>query len=107
FRSAQRGGREMVVESAMTLAKRNGRKLVLETNRAITERKQAEQERERLLESEKAARREAEQANRAKDKFRALLSHELRTPLTPMLGWIRMLRRRQVRPEDYDSALQT
>src|SRR5262245_17160115 len=72
----------------------------------ISERKQAEQERERLLESENAARREAEHANRAKDEFLALLSHELRTPLTPMLGWIRMLRRRQVRPEDYDSALE-
>jgi signal transduction histidine kinase/DNA-binding response OmpR family regulator len=72
----------------------------------ITERKRAEQERERLLESENAARREAEHANHAKDEFLALLSHELRTPLTPMLGWIRMLRRRKVRPEDYDSALE-
>jgi len=106
LRHRTKDGREIVVESRMTLAKRNGQKLVLETNRDITERKQAEQERERLLESENAARREAEHANRAKDEFLALLSHELRTPLTPMLGWIRMLRRRQVRPEDYDSALE-
>jgi len=90
----------------MRLAKRNGQRLVLETNRDITERKRAERERERLLESENAARREAEHANRAKDEFLALLSHELRTPLTPMLGWIRILRRRQVGPEDYDSALE-
>ncbi|HKQ90223.1 MAG TPA: response regulator [Blastocatellia bacterium] len=99
-------GREIVVESRMTLVKRNGHRLVLETNRDITERKRAEQERERLLESENAARREAEHANQAKDEFLALLSHELRTPLTPMLGWIRILRRRQVRPEDHDSALE-
>ena len=106
LRHRTKDGREIVVESRMTLAKRNGQRLVLETNRDITERKRAEQERERLLESENAARREAEHANRAKDEFLALLSHELRTPLTPMLGWIRMLRRRQVSPEDYDSALE-
>jgi len=106
LRHRTKDGREIVVESRMSLAKRNGQKLVLETNRDITERKQAEQERERLLESENEARREAEHANRAKDEFLALLSHELRTPLTPMLGWIRILRRRQVGPEDYDSALE-
>jgi PAS domain S-box-containing protein len=106
LRQRTKDGREIVVESRMTLVKRNGHRLVLETNRDITERKRAEQERERLLESENAARREAEHANHAKDEFLALLSHELRTPLTPMLGWIRILRRRQVRPEDHDSALE-
>ena len=106
LRHRTKDGREIVVESRMTLVERNGHRLVLETNRDITERKRAEQERERLLESENAARREAEHANHAKDEFLALLSHELRTPLTPMLGWIRILRRRQVRPEDHDSALE-
>ena len=49
-------------------------------------------ERARLLNNERAAREDAEMANRLKDEFLATLSHELRTPLTAVLGWARMLR---------------
>jgi signal transduction histidine kinase/ActR/RegA family two-component response regulator len=49
-------------------------------------------ERARLLDNERAAREDAEMANRLKDEFLATLSHELRTPLTAVLGWARMLR---------------
>ena len=49
-------------------------------------------ERTALLAREMAARADAEQENRAKDNFLAVLSHELRTPLTAMLGWVRMLK---------------
>jgi signal transduction histidine kinase/DNA-binding response OmpR family regulator len=58
----------------------------------ITERKQAEEERARLLILEQAARAEAEQANRTKDEFLATLSHELRTPLSAILGWSHLVR---------------
>jgi PAS domain S-box-containing protein len=57
----------------------------------ITERKIAEAEREQLLSREQAARETAEQANRIKDEFLAVLSHELRSPLNPILGWSKLL----------------
>ncbi len=62
-------------------------------------RKQAEAERDRLLQLEQAARTEAETANRIKDEFLAVLSHELRSPLNPILGWANLLQTRE-----FDSA---
>lgn len=61
-----------------------------EAVRTYTE--QVRRERQALLESEQAARRNAETANRAKDVFLATLSHEMRTPLNAIVGWIAILR---------------
>ncbi len=55
-------------------------------------RQKMEQEREELLRSERAAREEAERANRMKDEFLATLSHELRTPINSIYGWTQLLR---------------
>ena len=62
----------------------------------ITARKQAEEERSHLLQKEQAARVEAEQANRIKDEFMAILSHELRSPLNPIMGWANLMQTRKL-----------
>jgi PAS domain S-box-containing protein len=59
----------------------------------ISQRKQSEAEREVLHQSERAARAEAENANRLKDEFLATLSHELRNPLNVILGYAEVLLR--------------
>ncbi|MGF1963332.1 MAG: ATP-binding protein [Aulosira sp. DedVER01a] len=70
-------------------------------------RKQAEQEREELLVRERAAREEAERANRIKDEFLAVLSHELRSPLNPILGWSKLLQNSKLNAKQTAEALAT
>jgi len=51
--------------------------------------------------------RDAEEANRVKDEFLAMLSHELRTPLNAVLGYTRMLRDGHLGPDRRDRAIET
>jgi PAS domain S-box-containing protein len=73
----------------------------------ITEQKQAEAERDQVLEREKALRAKAEEASRLKDEFLATVSHELRTPLTAILGWAHLLRTGKFEDKESLKALET
>ncbi|MBD0373409.1 MAG: response regulator [Pyrinomonadaceae bacterium] len=80
---------------------------VEELSRYINELKRSEEEREKILLREQAARSEAEAANRIKDEFLATLSHELRTPLTAIVGWAGLLRTGDFEGELKEQALET
>jgi signal transduction histidine kinase/CheY-like chemotaxis protein len=92
-------------ESARLYAEAQRQAAVLKLE--VAERKQAEEERARMLVREQAARADAERANRTKDEFLATLSHELRTPLTAILGWARLLRTSKFEGEQLVRALET
>ncbi|WP_242056424.1 MULTISPECIES: ATP-binding protein [unclassified Nostoc] len=77
------------------------------TDTDINKRKQFEEERNSLFAREQAARTQAEEANRVKDEFLAILSHELRSPLNPILGWTRLLQTQKLNADKTVEALAT
>jgi signal transduction histidine kinase len=73
----------------------------------IADRKRAEKERAESLLRAQDAQAKAEEANRLKDEFLAIVSHELRAPLTAMLGWVTLVRGKRLDKESKDRALET
>ncbi|MGI8788014.1 MAG: ATP-binding protein [Pyrinomonadaceae bacterium] len=75
--------------------------------RRVTDKKLANTELSKIYDREKKARSEAEEANRAKDFFLAVVSHELRSPLNSILGWTKILLTKNVDDETRQNALET
>jgi signal transduction histidine kinase len=73
--------------------------------RDISDRKGMERVRAALLAREQEARAAAEEANRVKDDFLAVLSHELRTPLNTAMGWVRLIEAGHLAPEDANKGI--
>ena len=83
----RKDGSEVPVEIGLSAIQNEAGPQVIASIVDISERKRAEKEVE-------TARHAAEQANRTKDHFLAVLSHELRTPLTPVVMGVSMLQKR-------------
>jgi signal transduction histidine kinase/CheY-like chemotaxis protein len=75
---------------------------VAETSQAFTDAAVRLQRRETALREAHAV---AEDANRTKDEFLAVLSHELRTPINAVYGWTRMLHAGQIAEGGTERAL--
>jgi two-component system, chemotaxis family, CheB/CheR fusion protein len=80
------------VEISLVPLKMKSDLLIAVIIRDVSELRRVESERLSLLAGERAARYEAERANRIKDAFLATLSHELRTPLSTILSWTQLIR---------------
>ncbi len=127
---ASRDGKEIPIDDSGAPIRLPGGQIigVVLVFRDITERKQAEKEREELLAREQiarkdaeqaynlsaelllreqAARKQAEEASRMKDEFLATVSHELRTPLNAILGWAGILRRNRLDAKTTAQAIET
>ena len=94
---ARDGTERPVDDSAAPIRGENGETIgVVLVFRDVTVRAIAEAERAQFLARESAARREAETARLAKDKYLATMAHDLRTPLNAILGWSNLLRTRNL-----------
>ena len=86
FKMVTKSGEKRWIDFASAAFDYRGKPAIIGTGFDITDRKEAEA-------ALQGAKEMAEEANRAKDHFLAMLSHELRAPLTPVLTGVSLLKR--------------
>ena len=99
-RYIRKDGRIVWVHNSVTVTRdSNGQPAhIIALCREVTAQRHLDAQREELLLSERAARSEAERANRMKNEFLSTLSHELRTPLNAIVGWVELLKEADSEP---------
>jgi signal transduction histidine kinase len=78
-----------------------------EIEASAAELRRSEEQLRLALQRAEQARTDAEQANRLKDQFLAVLSHELRSPLSAILGWAEILKSGRVDAAARERAVET
>jgi signal transduction histidine kinase len=99
------GAHKIILNSAVPLYGDGRITGAIIVNQDITARKHAETEREEMLREHQRLSVAAQEANRMKDYFIAMLSHELRTPVNSVLGWTAILKRSLPDPRACERAM--
>lgn len=88
----RKDGEIFPAEASISKTSVEGRRVFSVVLRDITERREIERERARLVEVQRQARLDAEAATRARDEMLRVVSHDLRNPVTGVLMGARLLR---------------
>ncbi|MHC5612279.1 MAG: ATP-binding protein [Nostoc sp.] len=92
----ERIGKKIMLLNGWKIIQQGNAERILLAIEDISDRRQFELERSKLLAQEQSARQQAQIANRAKNEFLSNLSHELRNPLNTILGWAQLFRTRDL-----------
>jgi len=95
-------GKENIIEYVGRPIKWQGKNHSIGIDRDITEKKLAENEREKMIKELIAAKEKAEKSDKLKTEFLAQISHEIRTPINSIIGCIDLIKDDNIKQLDQD-----